>query len=72
MHPAGPALFRQFTVPGRVGLLLGCVLGLTVPARCAEATGRPNVVVIITDDQRWDCLGCAVVSPCCRLGSFPA
>ena len=27
-------------------------------AVAAEPAKRPNVVVIITDDQRWDCLGC--------------
>jgi arylsulfatase A-like enzyme len=28
-------------------------------ATAAEAEKRPNVIVIITDDQRWDCLGVA-------------
>nr|NIP28865.1 sulfatase-like hydrolase/transferase [Phycisphaerae bacterium]NIP54328.1 sulfatase-like hydrolase/transferase [Phycisphaerae bacterium]NIS53195.1 sulfatase-like hydrolase/transferase [Phycisphaerae bacterium]NIU10681.1 sulfatase-like hydrolase/transferase [Phycisphaerae bacterium]NIU58449.1 sulfatase-like hydrolase/transferase [Phycisphaerae bacterium] len=27
------------------------------PARSAGRS-RPNVVVILTDDQRWDCLSC--------------
>jgi N-acetylglucosamine-6-sulfatase len=28
-------------------------------AGCARRDRRPNVVFILTDDQRWDCLGCA-------------
>ncbi|MBI3682106.1 MAG: sulfatase [Acidobacteria bacterium] len=30
-----------------------------VPAACRRRDRRPNVVVIMTDDQRWDCLSCA-------------
>jgi arylsulfatase A-like enzyme len=29
------------------------------PVGSGATAGRPNVVVILTDDQRWDCLGCA-------------
>jgi len=31
-------------------------LGLVAPARAAD---RPNIVFVITDDQRWDAMGCA-------------
>jgi N-acetylglucosamine-6-sulfatase len=33
-------------------------LARVAPAVAADA-GRPNVVVILTDDQRWDCMSCA-------------
>ncbi len=29
------------------------------PIATGPAATRPNIVVILTDDQRWDCLGCA-------------
>ncbi len=32
---------------------------LAAPPATATAPARPNVVVILTDDQRWDCVGCA-------------
>ena len=28
------------------------------PARAAETPARPNLLVLLTDDQRWDALGC--------------
>src|SRR5689334_1749807 len=34
-------------------LLAGCAGPETAPAR------KPNVVVVFTDDQRWDAMGCA-------------
>ncbi len=34
-------------------------IALWLPASAHAQTRRPNVVVIITDDMRWDCLGCA-------------
>ncbi len=40
----------------------GLVIPLAVaaaPAFAANDGGRPNVLVILTDDQRWDALGCA-------------
>lgn len=37
-----------------VGLFLAMNSGLA-----AEPAGRPNIVFILTDDQRWDMLGCA-------------
>ncbi len=40
--------------------LVLAVAGFAIGAADLRAeTKRPNVVVIITDDQRWDCLGCA-------------
>lgn len=38
-------------------LLAGCLLGAHA-GMAAAATPRPNVLVILTDDQRWDALGC--------------
>jgi N-acetylglucosamine-6-sulfatase len=41
-------------------LIFACVLGARcVAAGDGPATTRPNVVFILTDDQRWDCLGLA-------------
>ncbi|MFN4259299.1 MAG: sulfatase [Gemmataceae bacterium] len=30
----------------------------TAPLWGADAPRRPNIIVLMTDDQRWDCLGC--------------
>ncbi len=38
---------------------LWCIAAVITLARPAFAAERPNVVVVITDDQRWDCLGVA-------------
>ena len=38
------------------GLALG---GCHISKTADEGNARPNVVVIFTDDQRWDCLGAA-------------
>ena len=37
---------------------LGCVLAVSILRALAAPAPRPNVLVIITDDQRWDALGC--------------
>lgn len=43
-----------------VGILaLVTVIQLTPLTSAAAEPARPNVVVIITDDQRWDCMSCA-------------
>ena len=39
-------------------LFSGCRSGAAVRGSAGEGR-RPNVVVVITDDQRWDCLSCA-------------
>jgi len=42
-----------------VALLFAIVLSFATPRLCAAAAAdRPNVVFILTDDQRWDALGC--------------
>jgi len=61
LHDA-PVSRRTFL--GRAGLgVAGAAAGL-VAARSAPATGtgpdgRPNLIFILTDDQRWDAMGCA-------------
>lgn len=40
-------------------LLTSATLGAIFGATGAVCAARPNVVVILTDDQRWDALGCA-------------
>lgn len=40
-------------------LALLLVPGCSAPASLPAETARPNVVVILTDDQRWDAMGCA-------------
>ncbi len=39
----------------KLALVLGCMLTL-IAARAALAAERPNVLFILTDDQRWDCV----------------
>lgn len=41
---------------GSLGFLQGC--GAFRKSRDAAVGRRPNVVVIMTDDQRWDCMSC--------------
>jgi N-acetylglucosamine-6-sulfatase len=44
-------------------LLIACIALLATPlaARAADVrpTTRPNIIFVITDDQRWDAMGCA-------------
>ena len=52
---------RQFiqTVSGAIGAL---ALGMNPRIEAAtqeKVHQKPNIMVIITDDQRWDALGCA-------------
>src|SRR2546429_42016 len=46
--------------PAMPGSVLGCSLVLLVPATTSlgrvDSTSKPNVVLIVTDDQRWDSL----------------
>src|SRR5262245_35519051 len=37
-----------------VGLLVATLTGAIAPEAQARGTPKPNVVVILTDDQRWD------------------
>ncbi|MCW5962557.1 MAG: sulfatase [Bryobacterales bacterium] len=38
---------------------LGVVAGTAALTTAAQSSRRPNIVVILTDDQRWDAMGCA-------------
>ena len=53
---------RAASVPAVVGCLLSMCwlfLGRGFPAPAAETSPRPNIVVIVVDDLRWDEIGCA-------------
>lgn len=53
---------RAASAPAVVGCLLSIcwlLLGRGTPAPAAEASPRPNIVVIVVDDLRWDEIGCA-------------
>jgi arylsulfatase A-like enzyme len=53
--------FGQFGMEKNLHLLILTVLPLaliTGPAWCAGAVQRPNILFILTDDQRWNTLGC--------------
>ena len=39
-------------------ILTALPLAFLSPARCVSATQRPNILFILTDDQRWNTLGC--------------
>lgn len=41
----------------RILFLLACVLRSAVGSPAAENPRPPNVLFIMTDQQRWDCLG---------------
>jgi arylsulfatase A-like enzyme len=44
----------------RLAILFTAMLLLTwLPAAAARGADRPNIVFVITDDQRWDAMGCA-------------
>src|SRR3954452_21828718 len=44
----------------RVRWIFFLLISILCPlARAADAPPRPNIVFILTDDQRWDCLSCA-------------
>ncbi len=34
------------------------MMSLGGPARAAEKSARPNILFVLTDDQRWNALGC--------------
>ncbi len=50
---------RDFlSLMGRAGCLAGLsALGLPFTALGAEPSKKPNIIFILTDDHRWDCLG---------------
>jgi arylsulfatase A-like enzyme len=39
--------------------LASAAAAAALPLACRHTPRRPNVVFILTDDQRWDCLSCA-------------
>ena len=39
-------------------LLLAITAGVTGSVGYAAAADRPNIIMLLTDDQRWDALGC--------------
>jgi arylsulfatase A-like enzyme len=43
-----------------IGLLtpLALLISMAITAAAAETATRPNILVLLTDDQRWDALGC--------------
>lgn len=57
-------LHRRRLLPALGRAIMGAVLAvistgaLVVPGRAAPAVDRPNIVFILTDDVRWDDLGC--------------
>ena len=59
-HLSPVGLLRSTFSARRLALLVvWCVFGAAVAHAQAPAAapGRPNVLVILTDDQRWDALG---------------
>jgi arylsulfatase A-like enzyme len=44
------------TICGSIGMILSTILFLS---SCTENEKRPNIIFLLTDDQRWDALGCA-------------
>jgi N-acetylglucosamine-6-sulfatase len=46
-------MFRRFVV------WFGLIVGLVATPACGAAEKAPNVVFVLCDDLRWDCLGCA-------------
>ncbi len=42
-------------IPGKLAMAIGC-LAMVIGARYGAAAERPNVLFILTDDQRWDCV----------------
>src|SRR5919107_2555152 len=53
------AFHRMTNLTRRQFLGAAAAAAAAAHAGCARRDRRPNVVFILTDDQRWDCLGCA-------------
>lgn len=51
-----PSAVRTLIVPATVALVGLTELVLVPPARVVHAAAKPDIVVIVTDDQRWDTL----------------
>ncbi|HOX56224.1 MAG TPA: sulfatase [Candidatus Paceibacterota bacterium] len=49
---------RATALSGPIALVVGLILSNSLPLFGVPAT-RPNVLVILTDDQRWDAMSCA-------------
>jgi N-acetylglucosamine-6-sulfatase len=43
----------------RRGFLATAAAAAALPIACRRTPPRPNVVFVLTDDQRWDCMSCA-------------
>ena len=71
-----PEGLRRWSGPGSL-LLLGLVAGCGgreagLPAdRSAETAGRPNIVVVVVDDLRWDEFGIIFATPK-RMACLPS
>jgi arylsulfatase A-like enzyme len=50
---------RRFMCASAAGASLALGAGCAAFGRRGARTRPPNVLVVITDDQRWDCMGCA-------------
>ena len=51
-------LRNSFVAATSLAFTQGCVKANQTNNRRSRRTNRPNVVVIMTDDQRWDCMSC--------------
>jgi len=57
----GSGAFREGRSEGRIlGSIAAMVLfAMTGVAGFAAVPSRPNILILLTDDQRWDAMGCA-------------
>jgi arylsulfatase A-like enzyme len=57
-------VFKSFSSYGKMAVLSGLIIMLFCTFSLVEAPDknnsiRPNIIFILTDDQRWDMMGCA-------------